>query len=80
MRSLILAGALLMAGCVATGPGYVHPVYGPAVYVDVTHVHTDDCGHFHHEGYWYVARGHRHGSGCGHVKRDGDWFGEPIVE
>ncbi len=79
MSRLILAAAALVGlatGCVVHGhgPGYVHPVYGPAVSLDVAHVHSDHCGHFHHGGYWYHARGHRHGPGCGHVHRRGVWI------
>ena len=79
VKSILWAVALtgLLAACLPGGPGYVHSEYGPAVSVDVTHVHTDRCGHFHHEGYWYVARGHHHGPGCGHVQRDGVWYADP---
>ena len=77
IRAIFAAAALagLISGCVvhSHGPGH-HRVYGPAVYFDAGHVHSVECGHFHHGGYWYVHQGHRHGPGCGHLFRSGIWI------
>lgn len=72
MKTLILAAALALtsAGCIVHGNGHAHT----RVEVEQGHRHSDDCGHYQHDGYWAHAQGHHHAGGCGHQYRDGIWI------
>ncbi len=69
--ALVTTLAAALVGCV------VHarpaPRLGPTVVIAKGHVHTDRCGHFSHQGHWYLAQGHVHGRHCGHHLRGGVW-------
>jgi hypothetical protein len=79
MKTLMMLSALaiagLVGGCVVHDDRpYHHHTYGPAVVVETGHVHSESCGHYHHDGRWYHSANHRHGPGCGHVYRGGMWI------
>jgi len=75
---LIMAASAALAGCVV----HVRPLHSHVVYHEppaehrapvVEHVHTDHCGHYYHNGGWFIHTGHVHGAGCGHHYHGGRW-------
>ena len=70
-RFLTLAVALAITalpGCLVRGH---HG--GVIAVVPALHVHSDDCGHYHHNDAWYHEEGHRHHGSCGHHFSGGNW-------
>jgi len=68
---LILAVAIstaVLPGCVVRGRSGGSIAVTPGV-----HSHSDDCGHYRHQGNWHHQANHRHGDGCGHFLVSGSW-------
>jgi len=89
MSGILIVAAAVLPGChrhhhhPGPGPdipphrpaGHVHPRFGHPEWVhDARHVHSHNCGHYHHNGRWYVHDGHIHRDGCGHHLRGGIWI------
>jgi hypothetical protein len=73
--TLTFAAALgiALSGCIIHAHG--HPPHGAVtVVVPGGHVHSANCGHYHHRGRWYYWKGHVHGAGCGHAFKGGIWI------
>ncbi len=46
---------------------------GKIVVIQHGHIHDAQCGHYWHNGRWYVMHEHHHGHGCGHHFHEGAW-------
>jgi hypothetical protein len=67
-------GLLLATGCVRHSARQGDdPNRGERVLIQPGHLHSAECGHYHHNGSWYFLPEHFHREGCGHHYYAGEW-------